>query len=162
MQAVFSGPIRFDPSKAFDWEEEHGFRFPYDLTDDIWVLWETYHYAWEESLRRYRLTLKKGYVSDLASVPRLFWSVIHPAALGSAPWPHDAGYIFRGRFPLGWLHEWKRGAWVECRRVFTRSQVDALFLRIMEDEGIGWWRRHAAWTAVRAGGWIPWATDDLE
>ena len=41
---------------------------------------------------------------------------------------------------------------------FTQRDADDLFLRLMVAEGVSWWRRNAAYAAVRAAGWTYWNT----
>lgn len=73
----------------------------------------------------------KGFWTDFASVPRVFHLVLNPYELGCGPVPHDFGY-FTGM----------------CNREFW----DEVFLSCMELDGISWWRRRAAYSAVRAFG----------
>ena len=79
-----------------------------------------------------------GFVTDLASVPRAARWLIPKGrneSLGAVV--HD--FIYRGHVPG-----------------ITRAQADRLFLEIMEQSGVGWWRRQAIYRAVRAGGWASW------
>ena len=87
---------------------------------------------------------------DLASVPRILWSVIAPNELSLvAPLFHDLLYEFKGA-----LDE-PHGA-VTPHRTFTREECDGLFRDIMEREGVSPWRRWAAYFAVRNFGQSYW------
>lgn len=99
-------------------------------------------------LRGCVLTVPAGYTWDLASVPRALWWAVAPFSLGdSGPLLHDYLYGCEGVPPPG-----------AClpHRTFARAEADALFLREMERDGIPWWRRRAAYLAVRAAGWAFW------
>ena len=81
--------------------------------------------------------IPKGFVFDFASVPRIFWNLISPTQLG------DEGPV---------KHDWKYK-----NGIGTRESADKQFLRDMEKDGVKWWRRQAAYRAVRAFGWKYWA-----
>lgn len=77
-----------------------------------------------------------GFFTDLASIPRIFHSIIPvngkhrlPAIL------HDYLYAIQDR---------------------ERSEADALFLEAAEACGVRWTQRQAMYLAVRVGGWLPW------
>lgn len=82
------------------------------------------------------VTVPAGFITDLASIPRLLRSVYdtqdecrEPAVL------HD--YCYSMQFT-------------------TREEADALFLEAMERSGVGWLKRRSMWLGVRAGGWAYW------
>lgn len=76
-----------------------------------------------------------GFVTDLASVPRILWPAFSPFDdyLESAI-PHDWGYS-----PLN--------------DRFTRRQIDDMMLELMFNTGVSDHRRNAVYTAVRRFGW---------
>lgn len=76
-----------------------------------------------------------GFEHDMASVPRAVWAIISPFELGPAALVHDWLYHVRDR---------------------PRSKADKLFLAMMQAYGIPWWRRYAAYAAVRAAGGSRW------
>lgn len=105
-----------------------------------WVLGD----AWTVGINGSTLTVPEGYCFDMASVPRILGQWIQQFDLGTAaPLTHDVGYANGGRWP-----SWPPLVW-------SRSQVDHLFHRMMRDEGVGW-RRHPAYIAVRLFGWLAW------
>lgn len=86
------------------------------------------------------IRVPSGYQTDLASVPRFFWRVFHPAQHPEASVPHDAIYS---------------GATLTLR-IFTRREADDLFLDILTEMGASWFKRRSAWLAVRMFGGARW------
>lgn len=83
-----------------------------------------------------------GFVTDLASVPRVCWPLVAPFDLScAAPIAHDWLYRHAGRFD----------AWT-----YTRAAADALFRDLMAHEGVPRWRRVAGYAGVRAFGGASW------
>jgi hypothetical protein len=77
-----------------------------------------------------------GFVFDFSSIPRALWWLVSPTELGDVgPLCHDARY----RMKSG-----------------TRKEADQLFLADMKADGIARWKRNAAYSAVRAFGWLSW------
>ena len=82
------------------------------------------------------ITVPAGFITDLASIPRLLRSVYdtqdecrEPAVL------HD--YLY-------------------CVQFGERAEADALFLEALERAGVGLLKRRSMWLGVRAGGWMYW------
>lgn len=81
---------------------------------------------------------RKGFVTDFASIPRIFRVLItgndntkKPAVI------HDKLYRDRvGERP--------------------RKRVDQIFLMGMKESGVPWWKRYMAYYGVRIGGWASW------
>jgi hypothetical protein len=99
------------------------------------------------------LIAPKGYKFDLASVPRPLWAVIAPFDLSTlAPLFHDLIYEFKGNLPSAdYVSPYPA-------RRFGQKEADDLFLRLMAAEGVSWWKRNAAYAAVRTAGWTYWHT----
>lgn len=77
-----------------------------------------------------------GFVTDFASVPRVFWRLFPPTGrYGKAAVVHDFLYQFNG---------------------VPRERADRIFLEAMTELNVGWFTRHTLYLAVRAGGWKPW------
>lgn len=94
------------------------------------------------------IVLPAGLRSDLASIPRALWALLAPFELSlAAPLVHDAIYRGQGMLPAGCCQPFHR---------YTRAEADALFHDIMHREGVSWWRRRAAYAAVRSWGWLAW------
>jgi hypothetical protein len=110
------------------------------LDGQKWIVRESFGYR---PLRGAGIVVPAGFVTDFASVPRVFWRAIGPptgfgpgAAYGKPGVIHDFLY----RYPSG----------------RTRQQCDQVFLEAMTDMGVSPLRRMAMWLAVRLGGWSPW------
>lgn len=78
-----------------------------------------------------------GFITDFASVPRIFWRIFPPTGeYGKAAVIHDYLYHYPG--------------------TRNRGECDAILFDGMEVLGCGWWTRHLIHKAVRMGGWRPW------
>lgn len=98
------------------------------------------------------VTTLAGFETDLASIPRIFWSIISPEELSlAAPLFHDLIYRRGGRLLQGELDAFDG-------YVFKRAQTDALFLELMTKAGIPKWKRKAAYLAVRGFAGFAWKT----
>jgi hypothetical protein len=111
------------------------YRFPepiYALTKPI---------GWQPSLQQHsRLTsvsVPEGFVTDFASVPRIFWSVL----------PRDGVYTYAAV-----LHDYLY--WVHDR---SREDADAVLLACMEEFSVEESARQAVYWSVRAGGGFAWS-----
>lgn len=83
-----------------------------------------------------RVSVHRGFETDLASIPQFFWNVLPPfGTYTAAAIVHDFLY--------------------DIQRT-TRGQADGAFLAAMQSLGVGWWRRHGMWFAVRLFGWFAW------
>lgn len=120
----------------------------YDIRRCRWILHQGYTY----SSGPHHIWIRPGFAFDLASIPRLVWWLIAPFELSiCAPLVHDYLYSCGGKFQ----HDSKVAMW-GCRLWYTRAETDALFLRIMCEEGVPRWRRTLAYVAVRLFGWLSW------
>ena len=90
-----------------------------------------YHGAYEA------LEVPAGTETDFASVPRFLWSLI----------PTYGRYT-----KAAVLHDYLCDEAAEGR--FSRCDADGLFRRSMNDLGVGYFRRHMMWAAVRWAGGI--------
>jgi len=100
--------------------------------DRLWKLYRELKYQTFADV----ITVPAGFITDFASVPRLFWSILPPDGryTGSAI-IHDFLYAVQDR---------------------SRKEADSIFLEAMKALGVPWWKRRTMWLAVRFGGWIPW------
>lgn len=107
-----------------------------DIQGNIFTLLQGFKCRWNDR----RLYVPKGFMSDGASVPRIFWGLVFPAddlrALRAA-FAHD--YIYR-HHPAGW----------------TRAEADRLFYDIMVRDGVPVFKAWIAYQAVRLCGWYAW------
>ncbi len=101
-----------------------------------WVLARPMVY--EQPKTKQTFTVQRGFVTDLASVPRLFWSAVPPCGKYTpAAVVHD--YLY-----------WYQPA--NC----DRECADTLLLVAMEESGVGELERNAIYAGVRAGGKDAW------
>lgn len=98
------------------------------------VLYETFTY-YSAVLGRL-IEVPKGFVTDLASVPRVLWRILPPfGAYDHAAVVHDFLYRTNG---------------------VTRAEADAVFREAMVMTQVGRVTRWLLYTGVRMGGWVPW------
>ena len=98
-----------------------------------WVVLSPLMYR-SASGRKYIVTA--GFITDLASIPRILHPIIHPNDKSRKPAVlHDLLY---------------------CLKQGTREAADALFLEALEAEGVNLITRRIMWLAVRAYGWRYW------
>ncbi len=93
-------------------------------------------YALQENLTHEQGVVPAGFITDGASVPRMFWPLFSPTgpAFGAAI-IHDWGYRYS---------------------IAKRAEVDELFLEHMTAAGLPWWRRRIIYHAVRIGAGLTW------
>ncbi len=80
------------------------------------------------------ITVPAGFVTDGASIPRLFWALLGPFG----PW-----------FAAAIIHDY---LYSDLNTRFTREQSDLIFKEAMFNLGVDWPRREAIYRAVRAFG----------
>lgn len=122
-----------------------------------------YQYEWEAEGARWRLLVPDGFVYDLASVPRIFWSLlgIRPDGLHrAAALVHDWIYAHQGRLPNGSYSRWNGRAWEDAELVWTRRNADRLFARLLREGRVKRWRRRLMFKAVHWFGGRAWASRD--
>lgn len=133
---------------------------------EAYRLEENYSYAWDgpDDCRR-AITVPAGFICDLASTPRLSWTLVgilpdglhRPAAL-----IHDFIYQHGGRLPRGAFGMVKDGVWQDLYwSVWTREEADRLFGRIMREAGVDPDKRRLAYQAVRIFGASHWGRRDV-
>ena len=77
-------------------------------------------------------TAPVGFITNFASVPRVFWSIL-------APW----GRHMKAAVIHDLLYR---------TQAVSRLDADKLFLRTMKELGVSWWRRYTMYRAVRLFG----------
>lgn len=106
----------------------------------------------------YRLVVPVAFEHDFASVPRLLWTFISPLDLGLASIYHDRLYQEGGHVTtLEWMPESE--TWRARTEPWSRAASDALFARIMREQGVRKLKRRLAYLAVRAAGWAYWRSE---
>lgn len=105
----------------------------------------------------FRLVVPAAFEHDFASVPRVLWTFISPLDLGLASIYHDRLYQEGGRVTtLEWDPE--SHAWTDRLEPWSRADADALFARIMREQGVSKLKRRLAYLGVRIAGWAYWRT----
>jgi hypothetical protein len=87
------------------------------------------------------ISVPSGFVTDFASVPRLFWRLLPPwGPYSPAALVHDKLY-----------QKGKIG-----QRVIDRFEADWIFLELLCDLKVASWQRALLYAGVRVGGWVAW------
>lgn len=82
------------------------------------------------------ITIDPGFVTDLTSVPRVFWALLPPTgAYEKAAVLHDFGCV----------------SLAEGTSLLSSRDVDGLFRRVMRESGVGPVTRWLLWTGARWG-----------
>lgn len=79
------------------------------------------------------ITVPAGFITDLASLPRLVRPVLDRNGMSRRP---------------AVLHDW-----LYAGQCLSRANADRLFLDAMAADGVGWAKRWSMYGAVRAAGW---------
>jgi len=117
-----------------------------DEAKRVWVLFQKCSYRAAD----HTISAPANYETDLASIPRVFWSILAPEELSlAAPLFHDLIYRCGGRLPEDGLNPFDG-------KLFERKEVDDLFLELMKKAKIPRWKRTAAYLAVRGFAGFAW------
>lgn len=124
----------------------------YDVTNKTWILLSDCKYTTDDG---WELLAPKDYETDLASVPRFLWAFISSFELGlPGPLFHDLLYRCGGNLPDGQLNPL-----TDPRHRFNRKSADDIFNELMEKAQVSWWKRNAAYQAVRKFAGFAWQGD---
>ncbi len=95
-----------------------------------------YNGAWvvDEDFTVQGITVPKDFQSDLASIPRILWSIYPPF-----------GTYQTGAIVHDYLYTYK---------TVDRRLADYTFIVIMKEDGVDVFTRHLFYTAVRMFGWL--------
>lgn len=106
------------------------------ITDD-WRRWKIMQSITYED-DKYRIIVPSGFITDFASVPKIFWNIVPPV----------------GKYaPAAVVHDW-----LYSTKKLSRKEADKIFLRAMKELGVSLWKRYIMYFAVRAFGWSHWKT----
>lgn len=104
--------------------------------------------------KTYRIDIEKGYITDLASVPRFLWVLYPPDGLyRAAVIVHDL--IFQICGPRGEnrpIEIWEIGIDGSEKKIkvkFTKKEGNLIMKQLMKDWGCGWWTRGTFYNAVQ-------------
>ena len=121
----------------------------------LWALHDTLSY--QPSNASHVITVPKGCVTDLTSIPRLFWTLLPP----DGPWVkaaviHDYLYATQGsgQLPAG-VPGSKQPVGI-TREPYSRAESDWILRDALANRGVDVLRRNLIWAAVRIGGHRAW------
>ena len=124
------------------------------IGDDNWVIAEDCSYTTNGG---FTITVKTGFKTDLASVPRILWAVVATFELSvAAPVFHDLIYRSAGEVAL------PDGQVAPADKTFNRQEADDLFLELMTLANIRAWKRKMAYYAVSSFAGYAWRKKDGE
>jgi hypothetical protein len=122
------------------------------LFDDLWFGLEgPFGPSW--------IVIKRGTVTDLASVPWPISMLIRNDAVPpAAPIVHDLLYKTRGHvLVIRW--DGASGSRIPLiRNPFTRLEADQIFQTILIETGVPKWKAALLYAGVRLGGWKGWGS----
>lgn len=98
------------------------------------------------------ITVPAGFVTDLASIPRIVSGALPP----DGPWTeaaviHDCLY-----FTLGGAHLWHGKRVISRAQPYSRAESDDILREAMADIGVNVVQRNIIWSGVRVGGSKGW------
>ena len=92
------------------------------------------------------ITVPSGFITDLASTPRILWNVIAPFDVARAAIVHDLLYKSIRQY------RWKKGLIEEDKELIENAKKasDKVFLLAMKDAEpkVSGWKIYSAWKAV--------------
>jgi hypothetical protein len=118
---------------------------------------QDYSYTWNESGKECRITVKKGFIYDGASIPSWLWGFplmlfpTHPRIVAGAT-IHDVCYSSSGHinaYQYGSYEEKIDGKWEKVDRFVSKSLADKLFRQINSEAGMDRTRLEATYQAVK-------------
>lgn len=116
---ILNDPMLTPIEGTFNWRVDA----PFDVLDDVLG----------------KIEVPLNFISDLGSIPRIFWNVIPPDG------PATAGYL---------IHDY-----LYATQLHTQYDADNCLLRLLKFLGIGWFARYTIYWNLRAFGWLAWNSD---
>lgn len=130
------------------------------IPDNLYRLDDHYVYEWTLAGIRRRMIVKKGFIFDGASVPRLAWTIsgIVPDGLHRAGvLLHDWIYRDKGHLPSdSYFHYVEPDGWMPLLAQWSRKDADRMLGRLMKEAGVSRSRRFIIYWGARLFGWIYW------
>ena len=107
---------------------------PVANSDKLWRLVKNFDYYLGNLSSGMSIKVPKGFITDFASVPRIFWNILPPwGEYGKASVLHD--YLYKNN-------------------TFSRVICDAIFLEAMGVLKVSTWKKWVLYIGVRLFGWI--------
>ena len=98
-----------------------------------WKLIKEFSFYFYYKNKKITITVPTGFITDFASIPRIFWSLLPPTGkYGKAAVIHD--YCYR-------------------KRLLPRKLADKVFLEAMKVLKVARWKIYIMYLAVRLFGW---------
>lgn len=128
----FTTPLRVEPVSA-----------------QLWRLTENFEYKIGDLSSNESVRVPKGFITDFASTPRIFWSILPPwGKYGKAAVVHDFLYQFH--------RITKTIGGTEHTLYIGRKEADSIFLEAMKVLGVNAVTRRVMWATVRVFGATAW------
>lgn len=127
------------------------------VDDKLWELQEDFTYNWSVDGKDYSIVIYKGFITDFASIPSIFWTLTNTLPSGKhspAALIHDALYMGNGNIVDGFGLFIINGKLFKGK--FTRDECDRLFLRVCRENGVEPWKRKTMYYFLTVFGWIGW------
>ncbi len=119
--------VTYSADPILEWSNDHGH---FHVHKKFTALWKT-------PVRAFKVTVPKGFETDLASIPQMFRNIIPQVGRHiQCAIVHD--FCYCGNTDL------------------SKKDADLLFLDGMKSLGVGWFRRRTMYLAVRAAGTGHW------
>ena len=133
---------KFNPPR--NWTLDTALKFDSDTLSDEGR--DLLKYCGVQVTKKNVISVPKGYITDLASVPRFCWAFIAPFDVARAAIVHDLLYkAIR-------LYRWQKGKLEEDKELIKKAKVaaDKVFLLAMKDADpkVSSWKVWCAWKAV--------------
>jgi len=104
---------------------------------NLWKNLERFEYHVGSFPSQEIIIVPSGFITDFASVPRIFWAVISPIDThAKAAVIHDYCYYMA---------------------LYSRKRCDEIFLEALNVLNVPEWKAHCMYRAVRIGGWRAWS-----
>jgi hypothetical protein len=107
----------------------------YPIKDREWKLYVDWEMEIVIAKVKFLLSVQRGFISDFASIPRIFWSIVGHPLMGKtirASLAHDALY---------------------GTKQFSRSMCDEIFYNILVEDHVSKIKANTLWICVRSFGW---------
>jgi hypothetical protein len=124
-----------------------------------WRVYEAFTYRIGDPDSDQYIVVPKGFVTDLASIPRGLWNLFPPAGgqYDKAAVLHD--YLYNGGCIVEIREELDEYGYyneTEHSLIVTRRLADHVLLEAMQVLGVGWFARSTIYAGVRVGGRRAW------
>jgi len=114
----------------------------------LWRVYRSFEYHIGEEASNNIIHVPKEFETDLASIPRIFWTILPPDGKYSASAVlHDFLYFKKGEI---------ENPGSRVIGLYSRKECDKIFLESMEVLKVPLWKRRIMYRAVRLFGFLAW------